>query len=72
MKQFTTSKNYPNETLIRIMNFYFLQKSEFQNQGNAKLIGLPGILSMSISQNNMMESTLFWKKIALLLLVILA
>ena len=37
----------------------FLLESEFQNQTNSKLNGLFGIISVSLSQNDMMQQTYF-------------
>ena len=46
----------------------FLPKSEFQNQGKLKLIGLFGFILLSISQNDMMQQALFWKEMQFLFL----
>ena len=68
MKQFTRSKNYPTETLIGILNLYFGRKKDTDDQGTSLLITLFGIISVSISQNGMIQQTLFRKKDAFFLL----
>ena len=58
MKVFTTNENCPIGTLIGSLNT-LLWKSEFQSQGFSILISLFGSILMSVSQNDVMQQTIY-------------
>ena len=62
-KKFKTTGKHFDLDLIRKIQLVFLRKSEFHNQGVSILIGLFGIISMSISRKDLMQQTFFREKV---------